>query len=87
MPFTNGRGPSLGGQCPTPSSIRLDYHHAIRAGLPAMPGELGSAYAIPIIYVPLLTITHFVAIYWLARPRPKAGRSLAIRILDKISRQ
>ncbi len=58
--------------------IIIDYYHAIQNGLPAMSGELGSAYAIPIIYVPLLMITHFVAFYWLVRPRPKADRSLAI---------
>jgi hypothetical protein len=59
--------------------IVLDYYHAIRAGLPAMPGELGSAYSIPIIYVPLLMITHVVALYWLVRPRPNADRSHAIK--------
>jgi hypothetical protein len=47
----------------------LDYVHAIQAGLPAIAGELGSAYAIPIIYVPILMITHFVALYWLAQAR------------------
>jgi hypothetical protein len=52
--------------------IILDYYHAIQAGLPAMAGELGSAYAIPILYVPLLMITHFAAFYWLVRPQPKA---------------
>ncbi len=30
----------------------LDYYHAIQAGLPARAGELGAAYAIPIIYCP-----------------------------------
>jgi hypothetical protein len=45
-----------------------DYYHAIRIGLPAMAGELGSAYAIPIIYVPMLMITHVVSLYWLVRP-------------------
>jgi hypothetical protein len=59
--------------------IVLDYYHAIQAGLPSMPGELGSAYVIPIIYVPLLMITHLVALYWLVRPRPKADGSLAIK--------
>jgi len=57
--------------------VILDYYHAVRVGLPEMAGELGSAYAIPIIYVPLLMITHFVAFYWLVRPRPKADRALA----------
>ncbi len=29
--------------------IIVDYYHAIQAGLPAMPGQLGVTYAIPII--------------------------------------
>jgi hypothetical protein len=56
--------------------IILDYYHAIRIGLPAMAGELGSMYAIPILYVPLLMITHFVAFYWLVRPQSKAAQGL-----------
>src|SRR3954467_320501 len=43
----------------------LDYYHAIQLGLPAVAGHLGAAYAIPIIYVPLLMITHVVAFYLL----------------------
>jgi hypothetical protein len=50
------------------ADLVIDYYHAIRAGLPAMAGQLGSTYAIPIIYVPVLMITHLVAFYWLARP-------------------
>ena len=50
------------------ADIILDYYHAIQAGLPALAGELGATYAIPIIYVPLLMITHLVAFYFLARP-------------------
>src|ERR1041385_7186999 len=30
----------------------VDYYHAVQVGLPAMAGQLGVAYAIPIIYVP-----------------------------------
>ena len=56
----------------------LDYYHAIKGGLPELAGQLGAAYAIPIIYVPLLMITHVVALYWLVRPRPKADRVLAM---------
>ncbi len=52
--------------------IILDYYHAIQVGLPAMPGQLGAAYAIPILYVPLLMITHVTAFYLLLRPQPKA---------------
>jgi hypothetical protein len=55
----------------------LDYYHAVRVGLPAMAGQLGATYAIPILYVPVLMITHIVAIYLLLRPHPKAVRALA----------
>jgi hypothetical protein len=48
------------------------YYNAIRGGLPALAGQLGAAYIIPILYVPVLMITHFVALYWLVRPRPEA---------------
>ena len=51
------------------ADIILAYYNAIQAGLPAVAGELGAAYVIPIIYVPLLMITHFVAFYWLLRRR------------------
>jgi hypothetical protein len=54
----------------------LDYYHAIRIGLPATAGQLGAAYAIPIIYVPVLMITHVVAFYLLLRPQPKVARTL-----------
>jgi hypothetical protein len=49
------------------ADILVDYFHAIRAGLPAMPGQFGGVYAIPIIYVPLLMITHIAAFYLLVR--------------------
>jgi len=55
----------------------FDYYHATQVGLPAMAGQLGAAYAIPIIYVPLLMITHVVAFYLIVRPRPKAVPVLA----------
>jgi hypothetical protein len=54
----------------------LDYYHATQVGLPAMAGQMGAAYAIPIIYVPLLMITHFAAFYLLVR-QTKAARVLA----------
>ena len=53
--------------------ILLDYYHAVRLGLPALAGQLGAAYVIPILYVPMLMITHCVALYWLVRPQPKAA--------------
>jgi hypothetical protein len=59
------------------ADIILDYYHANQVGLPAVAGELGATYAIAIIYVPLLMITHFAAFYLLMRPQPKAVRLLA----------
>ena len=56
--------------------LLLNYYHAARLGLPAVAGQFGAAYAIPIIYVPLLMITHVVAFYLLLSPRPKAVSAL-----------
>jgi hypothetical protein len=55
----------------------IDYYHAIQVNLPAHAEWLGSTYAIPIIYVPLLMITHIAALYLLMRPQPKAAQALA----------
>jgi hypothetical protein len=55
----------------------LDYYHATQVGLPARAGQLGATYAIPIIYVPVLMITHVAAFYLLLRPQPRAVRALA----------
>lgn len=55
----------------------LDYYHATQVGLPALAGQLGALYAIPVIYVPVLMITHVVAFYLLLRPQPKAVRAFA----------
>jgi hypothetical protein len=58
--------------------LLANYYHAIRVGLPAIAGEFGSTYAIPILYVPLLMITHIVAFYWLLRPRAGADHAVAL---------
>jgi hypothetical protein len=59
------------------ADLLMDYYDAIRAGLPAVAGELGATYAIPILYVPLLMITHVLALYWLFRPQPEAAPALS----------
>ena len=59
------------------ADLVVDYYNAIQVGVPARPGELGATYAIPIIYVPLLMITHVVAFYLLLRPQPKVVRAFA----------
>jgi hypothetical protein len=50
------------------------YSHAIQAGLPTQAGELGVMYAVPIVYVPLLMITHATAFYFLMRPARRQAR-------------
>lgn len=59
------------------TDIIIDYYQGNRVGLAAVAGQLGATYAIPIIYVPALMITHIVAFYLLARPHAKEARLLA----------
>jgi hypothetical protein len=59
------------------ADIIFDYYHAVEVGLPALAGELGSAYAIPIIYVPVLMITHVIAFYLLVRRRSERAATPA----------
>jgi len=55
------------------ADLLINYYHATAANLPAIAGQLGATYWIPILYVPLLMITHAVALYWLVRPQAKAA--------------
>jgi hypothetical protein len=59
------------------TDLVMDYYHATRIGLPEVAGQLGAAYAIPILYVPVLMITHIVALIWLARSQAKLAGSAA----------
>ena len=59
------------------ADIIIDYYHGSQVGLPALAGQLGATYVIPIIYVPVLMITHFAAFYLLVRPQPKAAQTFA----------
>jgi hypothetical protein len=59
------------------ADIIIDYYHGNELDLPALAGQLGAGYAIPIIYVPLLMITHVIAFYLLLRPQPQAARAFA----------
>ena len=59
------------------TDILVDYYHATRLGLPYVAGQLGATYVIPIIYVPMLMITHAVAIYWLVRTQSRAAQAIA----------
>jgi nicotinamide riboside transporter PnuC len=49
----------------------VDYYHAIEADLPAHAGQFGATYAIPVLYVPLLMITHVAALRLMLRPQLK----------------
>lgn len=51
------------------ADILIDYYHAVVGGLPFVAGQLGAAYVIPVLYVPLLMITHGIAFYLLLRPQ------------------
>jgi len=53
------------------TDLILDYFHAVRIGLPAVAGQLGAAYVIPVIYVRALMISHVAAFYLLTRHQPK----------------
>jgi hypothetical protein len=52
--------------------ILIDYYHAIQGNLPALAGQLGAGYVIPIIYVPLLMITNVFACYLMLHPKPQS---------------
>jgi hypothetical protein len=45
----------------------MNYYHAVRAGLPEVSGDLGPAYLIPVLYVPILMITHIAVFILMAR--------------------
>jgi hypothetical protein len=59
------------------TDILVDYYHAVRLGLPYVAGQLGATYVIPILYVPMLMITHAVALYWLVRPQSRVVQAIA----------
>jgi hypothetical protein len=58
------------------ADILIDYFHGNQVGLAAIAGQLGATYWIPILYVPLLMITHIAAFYLLLRPQPQTVRIL-----------
>lgn len=63
------------------TDLLVDYTHAVQLGLPAMAGELGAAYFIPVLYVPLLMITHLAAFTLLLKSRSSlAAAQPALRV-------
>jgi len=59
------------------ADILIDYYHGVMLDLPALSGQLGATYVIPIIYVPLLMITHIAALYLLVRHPSQKARAIA----------
>ncbi len=55
------------------ADILIDYYHGVQLDLPALSGELAATYWIPIIYVPLLMITHVAAFLLLVRSRSRSA--------------
>jgi hypothetical protein len=70
------------------ADLFVDYYHGIVLDLATVSGQLGAAYVIPIVYVPILMITHVAALFLLARPQSKEGANLAsgARTVNGISR-
>ncbi|MBR0776209.1 hypothetical protein JQ625_15330 [Bradyrhizobium diazoefficiens] len=55
--------------------LLLNYWHGYALDLGAVAGELGALYAIPILLVPLLMITHVVAFHLLARRQDRPAEA------------
>ncbi|HEY3937575.1 MAG TPA: hypothetical protein VGL97_09105 [Bryobacteraceae bacterium] len=49
------------------ADLIMDTATAVRIDLPSIAGQLGAAYAIPILYVPALFVTHVFAFWLLLR--------------------
>jgi len=56
-----------------------DYVHAVQLGLAAMAGQLGVLYVVPVIYVPLLMITHVAALILVLRHWSHRTKGMALR--------
>ena len=52
------------------ADLVMDTRNAISMNVPSMAGQLGAGYAIPILYVPALFLTHVFALWLLLRPAP-----------------
>jgi hypothetical protein len=53
--------------------LTVDYYHGAQLGLAEFAGELGATYAIPMLYVPILMITHVAAFYLMALAQPRTA--------------
>jgi hypothetical protein len=58
------------------ADLMADYADATLLGLPEHAGELRAMYWIPILYVPVLMITHVAALVLMVRREASGGRTL-----------
>jgi uncharacterized membrane protein len=57
-----------------------NYVHAVQLGLPAISGQLGALYVVPVIYMPLLMITHVAALVLVLRHWSRRTQGMALRL-------
>jgi hypothetical protein len=55
------------------ADILIDYFHGNQVGLAPLAGQLGGLYVVPMVYVPILMITHGAALYLALRPSTRAA--------------
>lgn len=55
------------------ADLLMNYVHAVRVGLPEVSAQLGLTYLIPILYVPILMISHVAAFVLMASSASKAS--------------
>jgi hypothetical protein len=60
------------------ADLVADYFNATVLGLPNIAGQLASTYWIPIIYVPILMITHAAAFHLMLRQRKSRAAAAAV---------
>jgi hypothetical protein len=58
------------------ADLVMDAAVAVRIDLPSIAGQFGAGYAIPILYVPALVLTHLFAFRLLLRRAPSHARSV-----------
>ena len=64
------------------TDLIVNYYHAIKVGLPALAGQFGAVYVVPILYVPMLMITHMTAFYFLIRPKNQLVQALPAEVVS-----
>jgi hypothetical protein len=56
-----------------------NYVHAVQLGVPAIAGQFGALYVVPVIYVPLLMVTHVAALVLVLRHWSHRTAGVALR--------